>query len=79
MAWRTYQQFWQHQKLSKFHFFPTLVTGDGEYYTALCGKVAQGDYIRPNDPRPETRERFFCKRCRSLLAKQESGGAGNAR
>jgi hypothetical protein len=72
MAWRTYKQFWQHQKLSKFHFFPKLATGTGEHYTALCGKVAQGDYIQPGEPRPEMRERFYCKRCRTLYGKQQA-------
>lgn len=72
MAWRTYKQFWQHQTLSKYHFFPELVTGTGEQYTALCGKVAQGDYIRPHEPRPGLPERFYCKRCRTLHAKQQA-------
>lgn len=74
--WRIYQQFWQHQKLSKYHFFPKLVTGTGDRYVALCGKVAQGDYIQPHEPRPGTQgvpgEHFFCKRCRTLRAKQQA-------
>jgi hypothetical protein len=72
MAWRIYQQFWRHQELSKYHYFPKLVTGTGERYVALCGKAANGDYIQPHEPRPGTRERSYCKRCRTLLAKQQA-------
>lgn len=74
--WRTYQQFWNHQADTRFHFFTAYVSGviNGSHRKALCGKVAAVDYIDPREPREGTPERFYCKRCRALLAKQQKNG-----
>jgi hypothetical protein len=69
--WRIYQQFWQHDRSTKAHYFVSKWLPYGNRLT-LCGRTVAGDYVDSQEPRADLPERTYCKRCRTLLAKQQA-------